>query len=77
MNSTVTATARYVEVEVDLDDLHLDDLEEYVRAKRGGDADSVVKVALSDVYLALKFGNEQRALELMRGYVQDELGVIL
>jgi hypothetical protein len=76
MNRTITATARYVEVEIDMEDISIEDLEGELRTRRGGliEGDTV---ALSDIYLQLKFGNEARAMELMRRFVEDQMGVCL
>jgi hypothetical protein len=75
--TTVTATARYVEVEIDLEDIDTDDLEDELTRRRGGISDGPVTVALSDIYLQLKFGNDDRALEMMRSFVADQMGVVL
>lgn len=74
--TTVTATARYVEVEIDIEDIDTEDLEDELTRRRGSTGEGS-SVALSDIYLQLKFGNEARALELMRTFIEDQMGVIL
>lgn len=74
--TTITATARYVEVEIDIEDIATEDLEEELSRRCGGITGDA-RVALSDIYLQLKFGNDARALEMVRTFVEDEMGVIL
>jgi hypothetical protein len=81
MSRTLT---RYVEVEVevDLDAFDTDDLRKELASRK----DSKPEVPglsgeethpLHEIYYAFKFGLTDRAMELARAYVCDELGVIL
>lgn len=80
-----------VDVEVWLDDIDTDDLVDEL-AKRGDVAIGKAKVAwlpatpplsgdephpLHEIYYALKFGLSDKALDLMRAHLADELGVVL
>lgn len=78
-----------VDVEVWLDDIDTEDLADEL-SKRGDiavakSAGIVVVPPLSgdvphplhEIYYALKFGLNERALELMRTHLADELGVVL
>lgn len=71
-----------VEVEIDLDDFDTDDLLE-VLASRDVHRPAVPPLSsdethpLHEIYYAFKFGLTERATELARAYVCDELGVVL
>lgn len=68
-----------VEVDVDLGDLETDDLLEELES-RGKSVDSPATDSdrqLVEIYHAFKFGLSDRATELARAYVCDQLGVIL
>jgi hypothetical protein len=78
-----------VDVEVWLDDIETEDLAEELSSR--GDI-AIAKSAgiaavpplsgdqphpLHEIYYALKFGLDERALQLTRAYLADELGVVL
>lgn len=80
-----------VDVEVWLDDIDTEDLVDEL-AKRGDVAINKAKNAglpatpplsgdvphpLHEIYYAMKFGMDEKALELMRAHLADELGVVL
>jgi hypothetical protein len=70
-----------VEVEVDLDDFDTDDLVAELESRNvtvgGGMSEEAAISALSELHYALKFGLNEKALELARGYVNDQLGTAL
>jgi len=70
-----------VEVEVDLDDFDTDDLVEELESRNVTAGSSMSQdaaiSALSELHYALKFGLNDKALELARRYVNDQLGVAL
>ncbi len=89
MSRTVTASvsARYIEVDVDLEEIDTDDLLAELRERnklapsdRPSSTPSLSSEEthpLHEIYYAFKFGLTDRATELARAYVCDELGVVL
>lgn len=77
--TTVTATARYVEVEVDLEDIDTKDLLAELTARNISPSDLPTDAPhlLNKLHLALKFGQDAEALRLARAFVETSLGVIL
>ena len=70
-----------VDVEVSLDDFETDDLVTELESRNvtvgGGMSEGAAISALSELHYALKFGLNDKALELARRYVNDQLGVAL
>jgi hypothetical protein len=70
-----------VDVEVSLDDFETDDLVTELESRNvtvgGGMSEDAAISALSELHYALKFGLNDKALELARRYVNDQLGVAL
>lgn len=75
-----------VDVDYDLDDDDLEDftdkqlIEELKKRDLGGATprlNSEEVHPLHEIYYALKFGLNEKAVELMRDYVSEELGVVL
>lgn len=88
MSKRVTVS---VDVEVWLDDIDTDDLAEEL-ASRGSGVAALADVTgestipslssgehhpMHEIYYALKFGLEQKALDMMRAHINNELGVAL
>lgn len=79
----MTTVSVYVDVE--LDDIDTDDLIRELGRRKKKDAPSGVvpplgseaKHPLHEIFYAFKFGLGERAPELARAYVCDELGVVL
>lgn len=74
MYKTVT-----VDVEVSLDDFETDDLVAELESRNvsfGGATEDAVST-LSELHYALKFGLNDKALEVARRYVNDQLGTAL
>lgn len=71
-----------VEIEVDMEDFDDDELIEEMES-RGLMASGVPAVSsghhhpVHEIYYALKFGLDDKALELTRAYVSEALGVVL
>jgi|GEM_PF-5999755 len=84
---TVEVQVRYVDVDVPLEDITDDDLLAELRDRkviRPSDIPSNTPPLsgeethpLHEIYYAFKFGMVDRATELARAYVCDELGVVL
>lgn len=75
MYKTVT-----VDVEVSLDDFETDDLVEELESRNvafGGSSEEAALSTLSELHYALKFGLNDRAIEIARRYVNDQLGTAL
>lgn len=66
-----------VDVDVSLDDFETDDLIEELESRGAKETTATGESALHEVYYAIKFGLDDRAMQLMRRYVCDTLGVIL
>lgn len=85
---TVSVEVRYVDVDVPLADINtIDLLTELKDRKVEGSHEKVIAAIpplsgeethpLHEIYYAFKFGLVERATELARAYVCDELGVVL
>lgn len=69
-----------VDVEVDLDDFDDDDLIDELESRgisHGCVSAEHALSTLSELHYALKFGLNDRALEVARRYVNDQLGTVL
>jgi hypothetical protein len=68
-----------VDVEIDLGDFDDDDLIDELESRGQSVAGTLGDGAasLQEIYYALKFGLNERALELMRRHISDQLGVVL
>lgn len=66
-----------VDVDVSLDDFDTEDLVDELESRGESAGDPEDDEGLREVYYALKFGLDDRAMQLMRRYVCDTLGVIL
>lgn len=82
--TTITVTARYVDVDVDLGDIDTVDLQNELASRQRTEGATVTPPLngeevhpLHEIYYAFKFGLSDRATELARKYVCDELGVVL
>ena len=75
MYKTVT-----VDVEVGLDDFETDDLISELESRNvsfGGVSEEAALSTLTELHYALKFGLNDKALEVARRYVNDQLGTAL
>lgn len=83
MTKSISIYVGHIDVDVNMDDFETDDLVAEI-ALRVANGDAAVPALNSDtphplheIYYAFKFGLNDRATELMRAYVCDQLGVIL
>lgn len=69
----------YMHVAVDLSDIDTEDLSEELQSRDDAPlkAPDEATTSLQEIYYALKFGLNDRAIELMRRHVSDQLGVVL
>lgn len=84
---TASVSARFIDVDVDLEEIDTDDLLAELRERnKVGSSETPSNTPplnseethpLHEIYYAFKFGLTDRATELARKYVCDELGVIL
>ena len=82
MSRTVSVTLRYVDVDVNLEDIDTEDLIAELAARRRNEIgipslSGEEKHPVHAIYYAFKFGLDEKAAELARAYVCDELGVVL
>lgn len=83
MSRTVSVTLRYVDVDVELDEISTDQLRAELDERKTEGEGAVPSLSgcethpLHEIYYAFKFGMDDRATALARAYVCDELGVVL
>lgn len=84
MSKCISVTVRHVEVDVELEDIDTDDLIEELQGRNALPPMSAIPPLnaedshpLHGIYYALKAGLVERAVELTRAHVCDELGVVL
>lgn len=83
MTKSISVYVGHIDVEVDMADFNTDDLVAEIAARvANGETEtptlnSETPHPLHEIYYAFKFGLNDRATELMRAYVCDQLGVIL
>lgn len=71
-----------IDVDVDLGDFQTKDLQDELTKRKVGTADTQKQNGdephpLTEIYYALKFGLDQRAMDLTRAFVSDAMGVVL
>lgn len=84
---TVSVEVRYVDVDVPMEDIETSDLMAELRERKAIDPEKTMGVVpglnteethpLHAIYYAFKAGLNDRATELARAFVCDELGVVL
>lgn len=70
----------YVDVDIDLGDISTADLTKELASRKTTSAPPLTdggEHPLHEIYYALKFNMDERANDLMRKFVCDELGVVL
>ncbi|WP_395406259.1 hypothetical protein ACHMW6_06200 [Pseudoduganella sp. UC29_106] len=82
MKASVEAYVGYIDVDVELTDFRTEDLAaELARRQQGPNGtpglNTEERHPLHDIFYSLKSGQSDRAIELTRQYVCDELGVVL
>lgn len=72
-----TKRSVYHHVEIDLDEFDDEDLVAELQRRRVEEATYIGSPTVEDLYLAMKFGNHKRALELLREYLMNATGRVL
>lgn len=84
MSKTISVTVRYLDVDVELSDIDTYDLREELESRDAIEPPAAIPPLngeethpLHEIYYAFKFGLTDRAADLSRAYVCDQLGVVL
>lgn len=83
MSKSISVYVGHIDVDVDLADFDTDDLVAEIASRAANGESETPSLGsetphpLHEIYYAFKFNLSDRATELMRAYVCDQLGVIL
>ena len=77
-------SSRYVSAEVCIDEFDTSVLEEELKSRRNRKKEEEketlmeeFELSIQEIYYALKFGDDKRALDLMKNFVCEQTGYIL
>jgi len=72
---SVEVNVGYVDVEIDLSNIGTDDLVAELESR--GNYSHITSVDIEDIYKQFSFGNEARAVELTKKYIENNIGRVI